>query len=98
MNLEFDARYDAFRAQVSDFLADHRPAGPIGLGGGRAEDRVAWLSLLIEHKRMLQGDSEVSRRGVLVFPSSRARMRREQHFGVPKSSRPVLFGALCEIV
>ncbi len=49
MNLEFDARYDEFRAQVRDFLADNRPAGPIGIGGGEREDRIAWLSLLIEH-------------------------------------------------
>ncbi|MEE2677081.1 MAG: acyl-CoA dehydrogenase family protein [Myxococcota bacterium] len=49
MNLEFDASYDEFRAQVRAFLGENRPSGPIGLGGGRAEDRVAWLSLLIEH-------------------------------------------------
>jgi alkylation response protein AidB-like acyl-CoA dehydrogenase len=48
MNLEFDASYDAFRAQVREFLAENRPAGPIGLDGGNAEHRVAWLRLLIE--------------------------------------------------
>ncbi len=49
MNLEFDDTYDAFRAQVREFLAENRPAGPIGLSGGSPEHRVAWLSLLIEH-------------------------------------------------
>ncbi len=49
MHLEFDARYDEFRAQVREFLAKHRPAGSIGLSGGRKQDRIAWLSLLIEH-------------------------------------------------
>ena len=49
MDLEFDARYDAFREQVRAFLAENRPAGPIGLGEGRAEHRVRWLGRLIEH-------------------------------------------------
>ena len=49
MHLEIDARYDAFREQVRAFLAEHRPAGPIGLGEDSAEHRIAWLSLLIEH-------------------------------------------------
>jgi alkylation response protein AidB-like acyl-CoA dehydrogenase len=48
MDLEIDARYDAFRQEVRTFLAEHRPAGAIGIGGGRDEDRIAWLSLLIE--------------------------------------------------
>lgn len=42
MDLEFDARYDGFRAQVRDFLVKHPPAAT-------GEGRVAWLSLLIEH-------------------------------------------------
>ncbi|MBW2315652.1 MAG: acyl-CoA dehydrogenase family protein [Deltaproteobacteria bacterium] len=45
MDLEIDARYDAFRKEVQGFLAEHRPAGP---GGGK-EERVAWLTKLIEH-------------------------------------------------
>jgi alkylation response protein AidB-like acyl-CoA dehydrogenase len=49
MDLEFDARYDAFRKTVADFLAEHRPAGPIGLGESKRADTVHWLSLLIEH-------------------------------------------------
>ena len=50
MDLEFDAKYDAFRTQVRDFLADHRPAGPIGIGPDcRGDDRIEWLTLLIEH-------------------------------------------------
>ncbi|MAE96309.1 MAG: acyl-CoA dehydrogenase [Deltaproteobacteria bacterium] len=49
MDLEFDARYDAFRREVRDFLAEHRPRRAFGLAEGRNEDRVAWLSLQIEH-------------------------------------------------
>ncbi|MBW2415953.1 MAG: acyl-CoA dehydrogenase family protein [Deltaproteobacteria bacterium] len=49
MDLEFDARYDEFRAQVRDFLDKHRPTPFGGLASGKREDRVAWLSLLIEH-------------------------------------------------
>ncbi|UCE86947.1 MAG: acyl-CoA dehydrogenase family protein [Deltaproteobacteria bacterium] len=49
MDLGIDARYDAFRDEVRRFLAEHRPAGPIGPGEGDASARVAWLSLLIEH-------------------------------------------------
>jgi len=49
MDLEFDARYDEFRAQVRDFVANHRPTGPWGLVDGNMADRVAWLSLQIEH-------------------------------------------------
>jgi alkylation response protein AidB-like acyl-CoA dehydrogenase len=49
MDLEFDARYDEFRKQVREFVANHRPTRPWGLADGRKEDRVAWLSLQIEH-------------------------------------------------
>jgi alkylation response protein AidB-like acyl-CoA dehydrogenase len=49
MDLEFDARYEEFRAQVRAFLAEHRPAKNWGLGDGRSEERIAWLSLQIEH-------------------------------------------------
>ena len=49
MDLRIDARYDAFRAEVRKFLAEHRPEGPIGLASGTREERVRWLSLLIEH-------------------------------------------------
>ena len=49
MDLEFDARYEEFRMQVRDFVAKHRPARNWRLGDGKWEDRVAWLSLQIEH-------------------------------------------------
>jgi len=49
MDLEFDSRYDAFREEVRDFLAKHRPTRPWGLADGEKADRVAWLSLQIEH-------------------------------------------------
>ncbi len=49
MNLEFDARYDEFRKQVRDFVANHEPPRPFGLVKGKKEELVAWLSLLIEH-------------------------------------------------
>jgi len=45
MDLEIDARYDAFRQQVRDFLAEHEPPKP---GSGK-KARVAWLTTLIEH-------------------------------------------------
>ena len=49
MDLEFDARYEEFRVQVRDFLANHKPAQKWGLGDGKSEERIAWLSLQIEH-------------------------------------------------
>jgi alkylation response protein AidB-like acyl-CoA dehydrogenase len=49
MDLEFDARYEEFRMQVRDFVAKHRPARNWRLGDGNWEERVAWLSLQIEH-------------------------------------------------
>ncbi len=49
MDLAFDERYEAFRAEVREFLASHRPAGPIGMGEGRKEHQAEWLSRLIEH-------------------------------------------------
>jgi len=49
MDLAFDARYEKFREEVRAFLAEHRPSGPVGLASGTKEDRVAWLTLLIEH-------------------------------------------------
>ena len=49
MDLEFDARYDDFRKQVRAFLAEHKPPRNWGLSDGRNSDRVAWLSLQIEH-------------------------------------------------
>ena len=49
MDLEFDARYDDFRQQVRDFLEKHRPVDRLGLLSGNKEQRVAWLSLQIEH-------------------------------------------------
>ncbi len=49
MDLEFDARYDDFRKQVREFVTKHRPTKNWGLADGALEDRVAWLSLQIEH-------------------------------------------------
>ncbi len=49
MDLEIDARYDAFREEVRSFLTEHRPDGSVGAGEGETADRVKWLSLLIEH-------------------------------------------------
>ena len=49
MDLEFDARYEEFRMQVRDFLANHRPPRNWGLREGNNEERIAWLSLQIEH-------------------------------------------------
>ena len=49
MDLEFDSRYDAFREQVRDFLASHEPPKGFGMTEGVKEERIAWLSLLIEH-------------------------------------------------
>ena len=49
MDLEFDARYEEFRAQVRDFVAKHRPVQPMGLASAKKKERVAWLSLQIEH-------------------------------------------------
>jgi len=45
MDLSIDARYDAFRQQVRDFLTEHDPPTP---GSGKAA-RVAWLTTLIDH-------------------------------------------------
>ncbi len=49
MDLEFDARYDEFRNQVRDFVANNRPPLNFGLSDGDNTDRVAWLKLQIEH-------------------------------------------------
>ena len=49
MDLEIDARYDAFREEVRKFLAEHEPPRPFGMTEGKKEDRIAWLSRLIEH-------------------------------------------------
>jgi alkylation response protein AidB-like acyl-CoA dehydrogenase len=49
MDLEIDARYDAFREEVRKFLAENDPPRPFGMTEGKKEDRIAWLSLLIEH-------------------------------------------------
>ena len=48
MDLEFDARYEAFRAQVRDFLENQASPRPFGGTEGKKEERIAWLSLLIE--------------------------------------------------
>ena len=50
MDLEFDARYEEFRLQVREFLARHQPTQVWGpLADGKNEERIAWLSLQIEH-------------------------------------------------
>ncbi|MCP4038857.1 MAG: acyl-CoA dehydrogenase [bacterium] len=49
MNLEFDSRYDAFRSEVQEFLSKHKPPKDLGMTKQGAADRIAWLSLLIEH-------------------------------------------------
>jgi len=49
MDLEIDARYDAFRAEVRKFLEEHRPSEPLGPASGSRETRIAWLELQIEH-------------------------------------------------
>ncbi len=49
MDLEFDAGYEDFRLQVREFVATNKPAKNWGLSDGNNADRVAWLSLQIEH-------------------------------------------------
>jgi alkylation response protein AidB-like acyl-CoA dehydrogenase len=49
MDLEFDARYEGFRMQVRDFVTQNRPPKAFSLADGNSQDRVAWLSLQIEH-------------------------------------------------
>ena len=49
MKLEFDSRYDAFRAEVRAFVEAHRPTKPWGITDGKREDRVAWLELQIKN-------------------------------------------------
>ena len=49
MKLEFDARYEAFRMQVRDFVVKHKPPKNWGLSDRNNADRVAWLRLQIEH-------------------------------------------------
>jgi len=49
MELEFDARYDDFREQVRDFVANNKLPKTFSLDEGNDQDRIAWLSLLIEH-------------------------------------------------
>ena len=50
MDLEIDAGYDAFRAEVQAFLKQHKPKGRMSMGPGEQErsHRIEWLSLLIE--------------------------------------------------
>jgi alkylation response protein AidB-like acyl-CoA dehydrogenase len=50
MELEYGERYEAFRYQVQSFLQTHAPERPTGsLYDCPREERVRWLSLLIEH-------------------------------------------------
>jgi len=49
MDLEIDARYDAFRAEVQEFLKKHKPGGRVGMDQQSKAARVEWLSTLIEH-------------------------------------------------
>jgi len=50
VKLEFDARYEAFRREIREFLAKHGDRAPrtLGLAFGGPEAR-AWQALLIEH-------------------------------------------------
>jgi alkylation response protein AidB-like acyl-CoA dehydrogenase len=49
MDLEFDARYDAFREQIRKFLSENKPPKSWGLADGKSEERAAWLGLQIDH-------------------------------------------------
>ena len=50
MDLEYGERYEVFRRGVKTFLDDHKSERPAeGAGAAGREDRVRWLSLLIEH-------------------------------------------------
>ena len=49
MDLEFDERYDSFRAEVRDFVTHNKPPKNWGLSDGNNSDRVKWLNLQIEH-------------------------------------------------
>src|ERR1043166_6872782 len=50
MDLAYSAEYEAFRAEVDDFLARHREAWPRDYGGGKpSKAMLAWQRLLIAH-------------------------------------------------
>jgi alkylation response protein AidB-like acyl-CoA dehydrogenase len=48
MDLSYGPRYEAFRQEVRDFLAEHADQAPRG-AGLRSEKTLAWQKLLIEH-------------------------------------------------
>lgn len=51
MELEYGAKYEAFRQQIRDFLAKHKHEAPKGAGaaGRPSSEACAWQRLLIEH-------------------------------------------------
>ena len=51
MDLAYGPKYEAFRKEVSDFLAKYRDKAPKGLGaaGRPSKEACAWQQLLIEH-------------------------------------------------
>ncbi|MEE3119983.1 MAG: acyl-CoA dehydrogenase family protein, partial [Pseudomonadota bacterium] len=50
MNLDFTPEYQAFRAEVRDFLENHKDSAPrMSDRGVRSEKRKAWQKILLEH-------------------------------------------------
>ncbi|HEX7035128.1 MAG TPA: acyl-CoA dehydrogenase family protein [Pseudomonadales bacterium] len=49
MDLSYGPKYEAFRAEVRDFLEKHRDQAPRSGDGLRSERTLAWQKLLIEH-------------------------------------------------
>ncbi len=50
MNLDFTPEYQAFRAEVRDFLETHKDSAPrMSDRGVRSEKRKAWQKILLEH-------------------------------------------------
>ncbi|NRA07480.1 MAG: acyl-CoA dehydrogenase family protein [Myxococcales bacterium] len=50
MDLQYGPRYEAFRAEVRNFLEAHKPEKPVGsLNPEVRHELVAWLSLQIDH-------------------------------------------------
>src|SRR5690606_5007817 len=49
MDLSYGPKYEAFRAEVRNFLEKHRDQAPRSGDGLRSERTLAWQKLLIEH-------------------------------------------------
>ena len=50
MNLDFTPEYQAFRAEVRDFLETNKDSAPrMSDRGVRSEKRKAWQKILLEH-------------------------------------------------